>query len=273
MIRFPVITYEAISKPAGLLKLLSYSSQCSCSIVVSLGVGVSSFSSTLSHWPSPIKMLFSTLYFSVVMRILFSVVCGSFFRGDHSPGWWKIWSLCLSGQMLLFTLPGSLLVQTCGSLLIFLGVFFMLLYSLLALTFAPEMFVSALIHDITTICFLDFLNILFHIFWSSMLSPDCSLTFFLLFSDLQYKCLPCTLKNFDFVILWHTCSNQFFFEDSYFIYMKSILLVIYIYHFLSNDFHDLFSYLLIFISFLIWKSVFYYVIDSFCDNCIFFPFL
>lgn len=96
-----------------------------------------------------------------------------------------------------------------------------------------------------------------------MLSPDCSLTFFLLFSDLQYKCLPCTLKNFDFVILWHTCSNQFFFEDSYFIYMKSILLVIYIYHFLSNDFHDLLSYLLIFISFLIWKSVFYYVIDSF----------
>lgn len=110
MIRFPVITYEAISKPIGLLKLLSYSSHCSCSIVVSLSIGVSSFSSTLPHWPSPIKRLFSTLYFPVVLRILFSVVCGSFFRGDHSPGWWEIWSPCLSGQMLLFTLPWSLLV-------------------------------------------------------------------------------------------------------------------------------------------------------------------
>lgn len=125
------------TKPSANLLAFSsscYSSQCSCSTVVSLGVGVSSFSSTLPHSPSPIKMLFSTLYFPVVLRILFSVVCGSFFRGDHSPGWWKIWSLCLSGQMLLFTLPGSLLVQTCGSALVFLGVFFMLLYSLLALT-------------------------------------------------------------------------------------------------------------------------------------------
>lgn len=46
----------------------------------------------------------------------------------------------------------------------------MLLYSLLAWTFAPEMFVSVLIHDITTICLPDFLNILFHLLKFSALT-------------------------------------------------------------------------------------------------------